>query len=83
MYWQQTHLMNMIDPDKGRAWNLSDDDRAAIQWAFDRIRTLEADLEREREERYKGYDKSKRLRESLESASRSVELAIQASRGEI
>jgi hypothetical protein len=44
----ESRLRCMLDPNG--LWGLSSEDRQAIQWAFDRIKTLEEDLHRSREQ---------------------------------
>lgn len=53
------------DPDS--LWDLSDDDRAAIQWAFGRIETLERDLERSRKGQIDALNYGNRMLEKIRS----------------
>ena len=57
------------DPTRMSQWNLNDEDRAAIQWAFDRIKTLEDDLERSRSERIQILKDSNAILEKWKRAS--------------
>ena len=57
------------DPTRMGQWNLNDEDRAAIQWAFDRIKTLEEDLERSRSEQIKILKDSNAILEKWKRAS--------------
>ncbi len=47
-------------------WNLNDDDRDAILWAFERIKTLEEDLDRVRGERMGDHERFMALRNQLD-----------------
>jgi hypothetical protein len=48
---RESRLKCMLD--KNGSWHqLNDEDREAIQWALDRIKTLEEDVDRARAERY-------------------------------
>jgi hypothetical protein len=59
---REARLKAMLDPN-GAWWQLNAEDREAIKWAFDRINTLEYDLERTREMRVEELNAGCKFRE--------------------
>ncbi len=57
-------------------WSLTDEDKAAIQWAFDRIKTLEDDLERSRQLRADDWRAIDSRRKKFDAAKAAIHAAL-------
>lgn len=61
----EARLRAMLERNPDSAWTLNDEDRSSIQWAFDRIQTLEEDLKRSRQDWINLCGHSNRVRERM------------------
>lgn len=74
----ESRLRAMINPDSLATWGLNEEDRKAIQWAFDRIASLERELTEARQWYHDGMKSLDATRTYVRSAMVDLELSLKA-----
>ncbi len=73
----ESRLRCMLKKPPEGPWDLNDEDRTAIQWAFDRIETLEQQLNERRTEQIEWLRRSNRGRDKVKSAIETLKESLQ------
>lgn len=65
---KEARLRAMLNPNSLATWNLNSEDKEAVQWAFDRIATLEAQVKEYQDRMASEYSRRHPLRTNLDRA---------------